>query len=395
MNILIYNTSELYPKKGGVQRISNHLAEELILRGHNVYFMIKKRWYPEETAEIACDMYSIDSDVYDEIAIIRTTQILQEKNIDIVINQSYWDKDFPKFMKENFDIPVITVIHNSPTRDFRTTTFDVNYLSNRTCVRRVKDVINIVRKPYRLHKRKKNAFYQYKMLNDYSDKLVMLSDGFKPELASLVKKYDEHKVCSIPNFTTFEKICDMEMLANKQKVILFVGRLDFNHKRCDRLIEIWEKIYDKYPDWKLRIAGDGPEIENLENYVSKKNIKNVEFLGFVDPVDEYKKAKVLCMTSNFEGMPMVLIEAGLYGCVPMAFDSFASLPDVISHNEDGIIVPSFNMKKYQQELEKLMTDEAHLQRLSEGALKINDKFNKEEIVDKWEDLFEEIINEKR
>ena len=59
-----------------------------------------------------------------------------------------------------------------------------------------------------------------------------------------------------------------------------------------------------------------------------------------------KRAPILCMTSNYEGFPMVLVEAMQYGCVPFAFDSFPSLYDIINDGINGVIVPAFDEDSY-------------------------------------------------
>ena len=66
------------------------------------------------------------------------------------------------------------------------------------------------------------------------------------------------------------------------------------------------------------------------------------------------------MTSGFEGWPMVLMEAMPMGVVPIAFNSFESLQDIISHKENGIIIPNNDMDKYVAGLKWLMTHPGEL-----------------------------------
>lgn len=67
----------------------------------------------------------------------------------------------------------------------------------------------------------------------------------------------------------------------------------------------------------------------------KLNLRNIEFKGTQPSEPYYAESSVLCMTSTYEGFPMVLIEAQQYGCVPMAFDSFEAVHDIIEDGENG------------------------------------------------------------
>lgn len=76
------------------------------------------------------------------------------------------------------------------------------------------------------------------------------------------------------------------------------------------------------------------------------SLERIEFTGFKDPVPYYKESSIFCMTSNHEGFPMVLTEAMQYGCVPVAFDSFESIHEIIEDGMNGFLVKPFDMDKY-------------------------------------------------
>ncbi|MBT9013098.1 hypothetical protein BTI85_09690, partial [Lactobacillus delbrueckii subsp. bulgaricus] len=63
------------------------------------------------------------------------------------------------------------------------------------------------------------------------------------------------------------------------------------------------------PSWNLVICGSGEEEIKLKKIAKEKKLKNVVFAGFVQNVEEYyQQAKIMVMTSRFEGFPMVLLE---------------------------------------------------------------------------------------
>lgn len=97
------------------------------------------------------------------------------------------------------------------------------------------------------------------------------------------------------------------------------------------------------------------------------------------------------MTSRFEGFPMVLTEGMQYGCVPIAFDSFDALHDVIISSETGETVKPFNRKEYRKKLERLISDEDYRNRLSRNAFNYVKKFDIAYIIRLWTDLFTELL----
>ena len=116
----------------------------------------------------------------------------------------------------------------------------------------------------------------------------------------------------------------------KTKEIIYVGRLDFVQKRVYRVIDTWNYLEEKFPDWRLTIVGDGGDRDNLEGHVKALGLKHVSFEGFQSPIDYYKRASLLMLTSDFEGFPLVLAECMSFGVVPVVYNSYAAVGDIIS-----------------------------------------------------------------
>ena len=112
------------------------------------------------------------------------------------------------------------------------------------------------------------------------------------------------------------------------------------------------------------------------------------FEGFKDPKPYYQKAKIICLTSIYEGWGMVLTEAMQFGCVPIAFDSFPAIRDIIIPNETGILVKPFSKKEYIFKLIHLMEDDNYRTQLSQKGFEYVKKFDKSNILPKWIELIE-------
>ena len=212
-----------------------------------------------------------------------------------------------------------------------------------------------------------------------TDAVALLSDSYKSELIELADCNTKTIIEAIPNPLPYK----IEKNLKKERTILYVGRLDVGSKRVDRLIKIWRKISPSFPEWKLKIIGDGPDRFKIEKLAS--GCRNIQILGFQDPEPYYREALILCMTSNFEGFPMVLLEAMSKGCVPIAFNSFAALHDII--DDERLKVTPFSEKEYIAKLSALMNNPVLLSQLQARCYSNVEKFNIHRICDHWESLF--------
>ena len=145
-------------------------------------------------------------------------------------------------------------------------------------------------------------------------------------------------------------------------------------------------------DWKLIIVGDGTDLKNEVRYAQETGCEDVTFTGFQNPAEFYAKSPIFAMTSASEGFGMVLVEAQMNGCVPVAFDSFESLHDIITSGENGIIVSDNDLDEFASQLHNLMTDEQLRQSMADKAVESCRKFSVENIVDRWEQLFSELCD---
>ena len=158
-----------------------------------------------------------------------------------------------------------------------------------------------------------------------------------------------------------------------------MGRLDNRSKKLRTLITIWKEIYKEYKDWKLIIIGDGEDKKNLTNLAN--GIKNIEFTGFLEPYEYYQRASIFCMTSIFEGFPMCLTEAMQFGCVPIAFDSFPAIHDIILPQQTGELVCPFSKREYIQKITYLMQNDSYRNELSRKAFNHVKKYDIKKIVE--------------
>lgn len=228
----------------------------------------------------------------------------------------------------------------------------------------------------------------YRKQIECADWFVVLDKAFKKELETkLYQGVAQPKIRVIPNPLKHPT----DSLAPKQKQVLYVGRLTAEPKRVDRLLRIWSGMEEVVPEWTLNVVGDGEERSNLEKLSRDLKLKNVYFRGFQETSSYYRTASILCLTSTYEGAPMVIPEAQSYGTVPIAFGSVESIYSLIDDGMNGLIVPPFDEKAFAADLLKLIQDEKRLNDLSENALTKVKDLDVESIGLRWLKLLEQPV----
>lgn len=242
--------------------------------------------------------------------------------------------------------------------------------------------------PYRYFRRFMSGRNRRRFIYGLSDAYVVLSSGFLPRLEKIVGRGHLAKARAIGNPLTLDPAPRCE----KQKMVLFVGALA-ERKGVGRILSAWQKVERDLPDWRLVIAGEGPDRAVLERRVEANAIQRVEFKGFAsDPTALYSKSAILALASSYEGWPLVLVEAMANGCVPVVCDSFESLRDIVDEGENGCIVPAFDLDEFADRMKVLMADPVLCGRMASAAVKkaSGKDFSLAKIKAKWYCLFREI-----
>lgn len=207
--------------------------------------------------------------------------------------------------------------------------------------------------------------------------------------------YKKHGVSLslIPNFIPIEIENASANITydSNTKVLLAVAR-HTEQKRIDLLLSIWAKIADYNNNWKLVIVGDG---ELLERNIELSKIlgiqKNTEFIRpQSDIYNYYKMASIFLLTSDYEALPMVLLEASAFGLPCISFDCDTGPRDIITHNYDGFLIKPGNLGDYTNFLQILIDDEKKRLQFSINARKNSMNFTLRKISPLWLKMLKDI-----
>lgn len=238
----------------------------------------------------------------------------------------------------------------------------------------------------------KNTTQIYSNALDNIDRLILLSEKYEPRIKKHLNKKYHSKIVSIINPNTFI-ISQQAKEEERENIVLWVGRMYDTQKNATGFIDVWKFFSQNHPDWKAIMLGNGTHMDVIQEFARKREVKNLEFGGNVKNIEDYyRKSKILCMTSIYEGWPMTLNEAMSYGCVPVLFKSYEASEEIIDHEENGLLVRPFDLKLMSRSLDRLVENEELRRRLSKNAVKKASNFNINNIINNWDDLINKMGN---
>jgi len=367
MNILFLHSLAIAPDKGGIERVTATLADEFAARGNGVFYLAAKPTWAE-FSDRSRQFFLPDAKHFASQENAEFFEkFLAERAIDVAVFQWADGKRFPfgEICKKR-GVPVVAAIHTDPC-------FYEQRLRGNGLATRFKRWLRFRRqaKIYR-----ENAAC--------CATTVLLSERFLPGFLNHFPSGTKPEVCAISNPLTYEN--SAVDWAVKKNELLFVGRMETAVKQPQLLLQAWAKIRVRFPNWTLRMVGGGYDFDAVKALAKTLGTERIVFEGFQNPKTFYRNAAIFCMTSAYEGFGMVLAEAASFGCVPVAFESFAAVHDLITDGENGRLVPAFDVGQYAATLAELMENSERRKSLAAAAFRDSARFSKKEIAGRWLNL---------
>lgn len=227
-----------------------------------------------------------------------------------------------------------------------------------------------------------------KLAARFADDVVTLTERDKQ--LWLTNTTCKANITAIPNPVTISPPTEINL--HKEKLFLAVGRLTYQ-KGFDLLLQAWAQVALLHPDWRLRIVGDGEDKTMLEQLRRKLNIEaSTELVPKTNNIAaHYQQAAFFVMSSRFEGLPLVLIEAQAYGLPIVSFDCDTGPAEIIKHGETGWLCKPGCIESLSSSINVALQytiDANDLTQLCSSAVKNVEKFTLPIIAARWCELFE-------
>lgn len=399
MNILFVTSDRVSPQSGGIARVTYLLAEGLTGRGIKC---ISTYLHPNENVLPPANVFEEEILVDRKDHVCQYERILNSNGVDIVIVQggSVIMNQELLYLRDAINksprvIPLFIVFHSMPGYELYSLDWTIllKKVFSKAWREYAKQFVLQTIMPIAKNILKKSLQKKYSIPYQAADKVILLSSHYVEDFNNLVLGEGYSKYAVIPNMLTYPIVeHDGE---EKNNEVLIVARMDERSKRIKMALKVWNTIPQELlvKGWKMTIVGDGDDLAFYKEFVVRHNIKNVSFDGAQNPLPYYRRASIFMMTSAFEGWPMTLMEAMQNECVPIVFDSFKAVYDIVDNKKNGVIVVNNDVDTYGRELERLMNDDNYRKRLAQNAIIDCQRFNKDRIVDQWIELFNSCKND--
>jgi glycosyltransferase involved in cell wall biosynthesis len=364
---LVVQVSPYYPPHlGGLELVAQNIAENLAKRGRRILVLAssQKKWGDTEKREnIEIRRLGSFDFAHTPLSlglIFHLLKLPKKSIIHFHLAQAYW-LELTYFVARLKKIPYIIHFHG--------------------------DVVSsgVLGKIYLLHKK----YVQGPAMRN-AEKVIVLSNE---QIDFIEKTYgvNKEKIVYIPNGINevFFSPIIRENIGEKIN-LLYAGRLSVQ-KRLDRLVEVMAQI--DIPA-KLTVVGDGEEREKIEKLIADKKIKNIELVGRKGPeelVQYCLKSDAFLLSSVFEGMPLVVMEAMATG-LPIIATNVQGTRELV--DGVGILVDEPYTENFVKAIKKVYEDKQYLKTLSNNSIEKSKSYTWSNSVDMVEKLYKEINHEK-
>lgn len=368
---------------GGIQNITITKANGLAQMGHQVWIIVTDNKYPPlhpvdpKAQVINLDINYFEDDWKSKFYVIKSilikrkkhkkaiAKVLNDINPDIIISTGTSEKNFLPNIRLNSTPIFIREIH-----------FQKGYrLSHaRSLFEKIMAIIG--------------NWYDYSWNINKYDQIVILTNEDKE-----LNWKNNSKVSVISNPVTFDTNIKTAPLTNKK--IITAGRLVYqkNHKS---LINAWKIVDQKHPDWQLEIWGDGALKNELSKQINTLGLNNkVLLMGYTnDIISRMLQASGCVLSSLYEGISLVLIEAMSCGLPVISYSCQCGPKDLIKHGKNGFLCKVNDETKLAEYICSIIEDDKLRIRMGQASKKKSEEFRIEKIATQWINLFQTLINNK-
>ncbi len=175
-----------------------------------------------------------------------------------------------------------------------------------------------------------------------------------------------------------------------EKKVVFVGRYAVQ-KDIGSLLQIWQIIHLRHPDWRLDIYGGyGPEIDKWFDIIGTQQANVFAHHSVSDLSDIFMHSSMLLLTSLYEPFGLVIPEAMSFGLPVVAFDCPYGPSDIITDGVDGFLIKNRSINEFAEKVCLLMEDAELRKRMGKAGIISSQRYSADIIMPLWQSLFEQL-----
>lgn len=204
------------------------------------------------------------------------------------------------------------------------------------------------------------------------------------QAASFFSPRLQRKGIVLPNPLDLTRIHEPHF-GEREKFVVGAGRLE-PQKNFALLIDAFAEFYRDHPDYRLVVYGEGGERKALERRAAEKLPEGAfSFPGrATDLLERMNKAAAFVLSSDFEGVPNVLIEAMASGVPCVSTDCApGGAAELIDDGKNGFLVPVGDAKVLSEKLAEVVDHPEIAAKFASESVKVKEKLDAEIVCDRW------------
>jgi glycosyltransferase involved in cell wall biosynthesis len=197
------------------------------------------------------------------------------------------------------------------------------------------------------------------------------------------------KVHVIPNASRTSILATCPVRKN---VVVAAGRLT-HQKGFDLLIDAFTPVALANPGWELHIYGKGPDRRMLQTMIRERGIgRQARLMGWTDRLDQVlSEAAVFALSSRYEGLPLVGIEAMSKGLPLVAFDCPRGPRELVRDEQNGYLVANGDVPAFTAALNRVVLDAELRGTMGKAALDDALQYQASTVREQWDRLLTELL----
>lgn len=297
--------------------------------------------------------------------VFKLVSYVRENNIKLIHCHLPWAGIVGRIVGNITKVPVVYTEHNVWER-YHKLTYHLNKLSysrQKAVIAVSQDVANSIKKHY----------------SNQVPKVSVVLNGINTEKFSenYVADTDIRKQLNIP----------------ESAVVVGVTCVFRAQKRLTAWLEVAAAIHKNHPDVRFIVVGDG--VMKAEIFAKAKELDTasyVHFVGLHAEIRPYLKAMdIFMMTSEFEGLPIALLEAMSMECMPVSTDA-GGISELVHDQSNGILVPVDEPLQLASRLEPFLADPRKITETGRAArATVVESFSMQKMVGEIETIYDQII----
>lgn len=359
-----------FPTMGGSGMITTRLGLELAELGHDIHFLFYKRPFflkdSDRKANITFHQverlnYALFKDIGSPFTIqsaSKMAKVIREEKIDIVHSHYAIPHAVSSYLASKMtSVKTVVTTHGS----------DVHTLGNHEGYN---ETISLALK---------------------ETNLVTSVSNFLARKTEKVYNLQENSVPVIYDFVNTDQFKPMD---NEREFSLIQASNFRPVKQIPLLVEMFAKIADNFPNWKLKLVGDGPEVTTTLRKTRQMKVRDqVEFLGVQRKIPEiFAKSSILVSSSRIESFGLTIAEAMACG-TPVWAPYVGGIPELCEDGVTGYLYDLENKDEAVEKLASMMEDEVKRKKMGIAARKrVLENFSIDIIIKQYEDKYRSILD---